>query len=50
MCIKETKSSSDEDEFVIDDKNRGVVLGANLMWGYKPHKRYEWNIMWMIDR
>ena len=40
ILSEESSSSSEgDDEFKMDDKNRGIVLGANLMWGYQPHKR-----------
>jgi hypothetical protein len=39
--LEKVESSSEEsdDDFNINDFNRGIVAGAGAMWGYDPKKR-----------
>lgn len=36
---EESSEESDDDEFNINDLNRGIIAGAGAMWGYDPKKR-----------
>lgn len=35
----ESEEESDDDEFDVNDNNRGIYVGARAMWGYDPKKR-----------